>query len=130
MSFVLVPSLVLRERLIRSWEILEAKRVVIYVGLWALEVSVSDGCSSVLECFSEELLRCERLPFPSQSVWLDVVRHGADMSQTQLRRVLLRHESRAAVLPPSSGAAQQRSAIRGSSGDSIEGQAEHGFGGN
>ena len=33
------------------------------------------------------------------------------MSQTQLRWSLLRHESRAAVLPPSSGAARQRIAI-------------------
>ena len=49
----------------------------------------------------------ERLPFASQSVWLDLVRHGADMSQTQLRWSLLRCESRSAVLPPSSGAAWQ-----------------------
>ena len=42
------------------------------------------------------LLRCGRLPFASQLGWLGLLRHGADIGQTQL----LRRESRAAVLPP------------------------------
>ena len=40
-------------------------------------------CSVFCGCFSEVLLRCERLPFASQSVWLKLVQHNADMSQTQ-----------------------------------------------
>ena len=39
------------------------------------------------------LLRCGRLPFASQLGWLGLLRHGADIGQTQ-------RESRAAVLPP------------------------------
>ena len=108
LSFALIPSLFLRGRLIRSWEVLEAKRVVIYIGLWALKLSVSMVVLVFFECFSEVLLRsCERLPFASQLGWLGPLRHGADIGQTQLRLSLLRHESRAAVLPPSSGAARQ-----------------------
>ena len=45
------------------------------------------------------LLRCGRLPFASQLGWLGLLRHGADIGQTQLRLSLLRRESRAAVLP-------------------------------
>ena len=45
-----------------------------------------------------DLLRCGRLPFASQLGRLGLLRHGADIGQTQLR--LLRRESRAAVLPP------------------------------
>ena len=40
--------------------------------------------------------------------WLGLLRHGADIGQTQLHLSLLRRESRAAVLPSSSGAARQR----------------------
>ena len=53
------------------------------------------------------LLRCGQLPFASQLGWLGLLRHGTDIGQTQLRVSLLRRESRAAVLPPSSGAARQ-----------------------
>ena len=53
------------------------------------------------------LLRCGRLPFASQLGWLGLLRHGADIGQTQLRLSLLRRKSRAAVLPPPSGAARQ-----------------------
>ena len=87
---------------------MEAKRVVIYIGLWALTVSVSTVVVVFFECISEVLLRCERLPFASQLGRLGPLRHGADIGQTQLRLSLLRRESRAAVLPPSSGAARQR----------------------
>ena len=83
MSFVLIPSLFLRGRRIRSCKVLEAKRVVIYIGLWALEGFCFDVSSVFFECFSEVLLRCERLPFASQPVRLELVRHGADMNQTQ-----------------------------------------------
>ena len=66
-----------------SWKVLEAKRVVICIGLWGLEDLCLDVCSVFCGCFSEVLLRRERLPFASQSVRLQLVRHDADMSQTQ-----------------------------------------------
>ena len=74
-----------------SWKVLEAKRVVICVGLWGLEDLCLDGlfclCSvgASRRCYLARcyLARYERLPFASQSVWLELVRHGADMSQTQ-----------------------------------------------
>ena len=69
--------------LVRRWKVLEAKRVVICIGLWGLEDLVWMVCSVFCGCFLDVLLRCERLPFASQSVRLELVRHGADMSQTQ-----------------------------------------------
>ena len=59
------------------------------------------------------LLRCGRLPFASQLGWLRLLRHGTDIGQTHLRLSLLRRESRAAVLPSSSGAARQQSYQQG-----------------
>ena len=51
--------------------------------------------------------RCGRLPFASQLGRLGPLRHGADIGQTQLDLSLLRHESRTAACPSSSGAARQ-----------------------
>ena len=47
------------------------------------KVSVSMVCSVFFGCFSEVLLRCEQLPFASQVVRLNLLQHGANMSQTQ-----------------------------------------------
>ena len=69
----LMPTVGLSQHPIQSWKVLEAKRVVIYVGLWALELSVSMVVLVFFECFSEVLFRCEQLPFASQSVRLELV---------------------------------------------------------
>ena len=60
-----------------SWKVLEAKRVVICIGLWGLEDLCLDVCSVFGGCFSEVLLRYERLPFASQLGWLGLMRHDA-----------------------------------------------------
>ena len=64
----------------RSWRPSKLSHVL---GSGVSKVSVSMVCSVFFGCFSEVLLRCERLPFASQGVGLELVRHGADMSQTQ-----------------------------------------------
>ena len=79
-----------------------------YIGLWALEEPSCVAWICVLRFWFVILLRCGRLPFASQLGWLGPLRHRADIGQTQLHLSFLRHESRAAVLPPSSGAAWQR----------------------
>ena len=76
-----------------SWKVLEAKLVVICVGLWGLEDLCLDGLFCVLWVLLGGVLRYERLPFASQSVWLELVRHGANMSQTPVWLTLLRFES-------------------------------------
>ena len=58
-------------------------------------------------CLSLYLDEVDSHAFASQLGWLGLLRHGADIGQTQLRLSLLRRKSRAAVLPPSSGAAPQ-----------------------
>ena len=78
-----------------------------YIGLWALEEPSCVAWICVLRFWFVILLRCGRLPFASQLGWLGPLRHRADIGQTQLHLSFLRHESRAAVLPPSSGAARQ-----------------------
>ena len=60
-----------------SWKVLEAKRVVICIGLWGLEDLCLDVCFVFGGCFSEVLLRYERLPFASQLGWLGLMRHDA-----------------------------------------------------
>ena len=76
-----------------SWKVLEAKRVVICIGLWGLEDLCLDGCSVFGECFSEVLLRCERLPFASQLVWLELVWHGHRHESNPVWLTLLRFDS-------------------------------------
>ena len=56
-----------------SWKVLEAKRVVICIGLWGLE----DLCLDGLFCVRWVLLRYERLPFASQLGWLGLRESGA-----------------------------------------------------
>ena len=55
------------------------------LGSGVSKIFVWMACSVFCGCFSEVLLllRCERLPFASQSVRLELVQHGANMSQTQ-----------------------------------------------
>ena len=71
-----------------------------YIGLWGLEEPLVSGLDRRSVLVFVALLRCGRLPFASQLGWLGLLRHGADIGQTQLRLSLLRRESRAAVLPP------------------------------
>ena len=66
-----------------------------YIGLWGLEepllVSGLDRRSLLVFV---ALLRCGQIPSASQLGWLGLLRHGADIGQTQLRLSLLRRESR------------------------------------
>ena len=49
------------------------------LGSGVSKIFVSMVCSVFCVCFLEVLLRCEQLPFASQSVQLQLVRHGANM---------------------------------------------------
>ena len=65
----------------------------------------------VLHLWFVVLLRCGQLPFASQLGWLGPLRQ--QLCLAQLRLSLLFRESRAAVLPSSSGAAWQKVAYQG-----------------
>ena len=67
-----------------------------YIGIWALKGPSCGAWICVLHLWFVILHRCGRLPFDSQLGWLGPLGQGADIGQ-----------SRAAVLPPSSGAARQ-----------------------
>ena len=85
LSFVLIPSSDLCGRLIQILEGLGDQACChVYWALGSGRSSVLMVCSVFCGClFSGVLLRCERLPFASQLVWLKLVRHGAGLSQTQ-----------------------------------------------
>ena len=70
----------------RSWRPSGLSHVL---GSRVSKIFVSMVCSVFFECFLEVLLRCERLPFASQSVRLELVRHGADVCQTLVKMQLL-----------------------------------------
>ena len=101
LSFVLIPSFILREHPVWSWISGRGGLVVIYTGLWALEGPSCEAWICVLRFWFVVLLRWGRLPFASQLGWLGPLQHGANIGQTQLRLVYsgASHELRS-CLPP------------------------------
>ena len=94
-----------------SWKVLEAKRVVICIGLWGLEDLCLDVCSVFGGCFSEVLLRYERLPFASQLGRLGLMRHDARHRSNTVASEFTQTRVTSCGLAFPSGAARQMSEI-------------------
>ena len=90
-----------------SWKVLEAKRVVICIGLWGLKDLCLVVCSVFGGCFSEVLLRYERLPFASQLGWLGLMRHDARHRSTTVASEFTQPRVTSCGLAFPSGAARQ-----------------------
>ena len=94
-----------------SWKVLEAKRVVICIGLWGLE-DLCLVCSVFGGCFSEVLLRYERLPFASQLGWLGLLRHDARHWSNTVASEFTQTRVTSCGLASPSGAARQSPVFR------------------